>query len=79
MITRMDRDVGKLMDLLKKQSLDSNTLVIFTSDNGPYQGSPIPIEFFDSNHVYRGGKRDLYEGGIRVPFIARWPGKYPGR
>lgn len=74
MITRMDKDVGKLMRLLKKQGIDSNTLVIFTSDNGPYQGSPIPIDFFDSNGVYRGGKRDLYEGGIRVPFVARWPG-----
>jgi len=75
MITRMDKDVGRIMELLKKFGIDSNTLVIFTSDNGPYKGSPIPIEFFDSNGIFRGGKRDLYEGGIRVPFIARWPGK----
>jgi arylsulfatase A-like enzyme len=75
MITRMDRDVGRIMKLLKKFGIDENTIVFFTSDNGPYKGSPIPIEFFDSNGVLRGGKRDVYEGGIRVPMIVRWPGK----
>ena len=75
MITRMDRDIGKIMDLIKKLGIDNNTIVFFTSDNGPYKGSPIPIEFFDSNGILRGGKRDNYEGGIRVPMIARWPGK----
>ncbi|MHC4659465.1 MAG: arylsulfatase [Planctomycetota bacterium] len=75
MITRMDRDVGSIMKLLKKFGIDENTIVFFTSDNGPYKGSPIPIEFFDSNGVLRGGKRDVYEGGIRVPMIVRWPGK----
>ena len=75
MITRMDRDVGRIMQLIKKLGLDENTIVFFTSDNGPYKGSLIPIEFFGSNGILRGGKRDLYEGGIRIPMIARWPGK----
>jgi arylsulfatase A-like enzyme len=77
MITRMDKDVGRIMDLVKKFGIEENTLVIFTSDNGPYKGSPTAIEFFDSNGPLRGGKRDVYEGGIRIPFIARWPGKVP--
>ncbi|MHC4636409.1 MAG: sulfatase-like hydrolase/transferase [Planctomycetota bacterium] len=75
MITRMDKDVGRIMERIKKHGLDSNTLVIFTSDNGPLTRGPIPIGFFDSNGVFKGGKRNVYEGGIRVPFIARWPGK----
>ena len=77
MITRMDTDVGRLMDLIKKLGIDENTIVFFTSDNGSYKGSPIPIEFFDSNGPLRGGKRDVYEGGIRIPMIARWPDKVP--
>lgn len=77
MITRMDGDVGRIMKLLKQLGIDQNTIVFFTSDNGPYQGSQIPVEFFDSNGIFRGGKRDLYEGGIRVPMIVRWPGKVP--
>jgi len=77
MITRMDGDVGKLMALLKKLGIDENTLVIFTSDNGPYTGVPTPIEFFNSNGPFKGGKRDLYEGGIRIPFIARWKNVVP--
>lgn len=72
MITRLDGDVGRLMKLLENLKIDENTLVIFTSDNGPYQGVTTPIEFFDSNGPLRGGKRDLYEGGIRIPFIAHW-------
>jgi arylsulfatase A-like enzyme len=75
MITRMDRDVGRIMELLKQKGIDEHTLVIFTSDNGPLTRGSVPIEFFDSNGECRGGKRDVYEGGIRVPFIARWPGK----
>jgi arylsulfatase A-like enzyme len=77
MVTRLDRDVGHLVTRLGELGLDQSTLVVFTSDNGPYQGVPTPIEFFDSNGPLRGGKRDVYEGGIRVPFIARWPGKVP--
>ncbi len=77
MISRLDGDVGKLMALLKELGIDENTLVIFTSDNGPYTGVPTPIEFFDSNGPLKGGKRDLSEGGIRIPFIARWKNVIP--
>jgi arylsulfatase A-like enzyme len=79
MISRVDRDVGRIMELLKKLGIDENTIVFFTSDNGSYQGMPIVRDFFDSNANLRGGKRDLYEGGVRVPMIARWPGKIPAR
>ncbi|AQQ10285.1 Arylsulfatase precursor [Sedimentisphaera cyanobacteriorum] len=69
MVSRMDRDIGSLMELLKKRGLYKNTLVIFTSDNGHHYDKG----FFDSNGVFRGKKRDLYEGGIHIPFAARWP------
>jgi arylsulfatase A-like enzyme len=72
MITRLDRDVGRIVDLVNKLGLEENTLIIFTSDNGPWQGVSTPIDFFDSNGPLRGGKREMYEGGIRVPFIAKW-------
>jgi uncharacterized sulfatase len=74
MISRMDGDVGKILDLLKEKGIDENTLVIFSSDNGPHAEGGVDPEFFDSNNPFRGIKRDMYDGGIRVPMIARWPG-----
>jgi arylsulfatase A len=76
MISRMDRDIGRLMALLKELRVDEKTLVMFASDNGavfPYDG--VDPVFFQSNGDLRGYKQDLYEGGIRTPFIARWPGR----
>ena len=70
MVTRMDADIGRLMALLAKEGLDSRTLVFFTSDNGAGH----PPAFFNSCGNLRGMKRDVYEGGIRAPSIARWPG-----
>jgi arylsulfatase A-like enzyme len=75
MIGRMDADVGRLMKLLKELNLDKKTLVFFTSDNGPHQEGGHKHEFFDSNGALTGYKRSMHEGGIRVPMIARWPGR----
>lgn len=74
MITYMDKDVGTILNKLKSLNLDSRTLVIFTSDNGPHAEGGAKPDFFDSNGALKGMKRELYEGGIRVPMIAWWPG-----
>lgn len=77
MMTRLDREVGRLTDLLEELGIAGNTLVMLTSDNGPHvEGGHMP-QVFDSNGPLRGVKRDLTEGGIRVPLIARWPGHVP--
>ena len=77
MVTLLDRHVGEILDRLDSLGLTDNTLVIFTSDNGPHVEGGADPDFFDSNGPYRGYKRDLYEGGIRVPMIAAWPGTVP--
>ena len=75
MISLMDADVGRLMKLLKELDIDKKTLVIFTSDNGPHNEGNHDHEYFNSNGPLTGFKRSMHEGGIRVPMIARWPGK----
>ena len=75
MITHLDTEVGRLMDALKTAGVDRNTLVIFTSDNGPHQEGKNNPDLFHPGGPLRGMKRALYEGGVRVPFIARWSGQ----
>jgi len=75
MITRLDDSVGKILDLLKELGLDEKTVIIFSSDNGPHKEGGADPEFFKSSGPFQGYKRALYEGGIRVPFIARWKNK----
>lgn len=75
MMHNIDSSVGAIFSKLKDLKIDDKTLVIFCSDNGPHQEGGHMVDFFNSNGEWRGKKRDMYEGGVRTPFIARWPGK----
>ena len=74
MVSRLDMYVGQIVDKLKELGVYDNTLIIFASDNGPHHEGGADPDFFDSNGPWRGYKRDVYEGGIRVPFIVQWNG-----
>jgi arylsulfatase A-like enzyme len=75
MVTLLDQKVGEIFAKLTELGLDKNTIVIFSSDNGPHKEGGADPDYFDSNGPYKGYKRDLYEGGIREPMIVWWPGK----
>lgn len=75
MITLLDDQVGEIVSKIKELGLEDNTIIIFTSDNGPHKEGGADPDYFNSNGPFRGHKRDLYEGGIRVPMIAKWKGK----
>lgn len=75
MIEILDAQVGEIVHKVKELGIEDNTLIIFTSDNGPHREGGANPKYFDSNGIYKGFKRDLYEGGIRVPMIASWPSK----
>ncbi len=75
MMKNIDDDMGRLFSKLKELQIDEQTIVFFSSDNGPHEEGGHKMPFFDSNGKFQGKKRDLYEGGIRVPLIVRWPNK----
>ena len=75
MVERIDRIVGEVVAKLDELGLSENTIIVFSSDNGPHREGGADPDFFDSNGIFKGYKRDLYEGGIRVPTIVKWPGK----
>ncbi len=80
MISYLDKDVARLRAQLEKLGIDKNTIIIFSSDNGPHSEGKNDSKFFNSSGSLRGQKRDLYEGGIRIPMIACWPGTIkPGK
>lgn len=79
MIAYLDFSVGEIMSALEKAGKANNTLIIFTSDNGATNVGGVDRDFFESNGELRDGKMSLYEGGIRVPMVARWPGRIPAR
>ena len=74
MITRLDAQVGEIMQLLEERGLAQNTVLIFTSDNGPHEEGGADPDYFNHDEKFRGLKRSTHEGGIRIPFIVRWPG-----
>jgi arylsulfatase len=78
MIAGLDAEVGAIMGTLKKQGVADNTIVIFTSDNGPTYAGGVDYEFFNSSGPFRGLKGSVFEGGLRVPMIVRWPGHIQG-
>jgi len=75
MVNVLDDQVGEILDKVHQLGIADNTLIIFTSDNGPHKEGGADPDYFDSNGPLRGYKRDLYEGGIRVPMMAYWPSK----
>ncbi|QGY46498.1 sulfatase-like hydrolase/transferase [Maribellus comscasis] len=77
MIRNIDNSVGLILKKLVDMGIDKNTLVLFCSDNGPHQEGGHQMDFFNSNGSFRGMKRDLYQGGVKTPFIAYWPGVIP--